>query len=130
MLTTEDGGPVLGSIGPARLVAALLATAIVALAVAAPSAQAGVHKGNYTCYQYGSYYWGYFEVKGKNKYEIAGGKGKFKLKKGKKLVFKSGSLKKWGWKGKYSSGRSLGGEKEWQIDLIDRKNGIKINCYD
>lgn len=113
----------------ARITVAVLAVVALCLAVLAPAAGAGVHRGNYTCYQAGSLYWGYFEVKGKNRYEIAGGKGKFK-KKGKKLVFKSGSLKKWGWKGKYSSGRSLGGEKEWQIDLIDRKNGIKINCYD
>jgi hypothetical protein len=113
-----------------RRLAVAVAIAVAATAVLAPAASAGIHKGNYTCYQAGYLYWGQFEVKQKNKYKISGGKGKFKVKNGKKLIFKKGPLKKWGWKGRYSTGRSPGGVKEWQIDLIDRKNGIKINCYD
>ena len=115
--------------GPARLLTVALTAAVLIGGLTATSASAGVHKGNYTCYQHGTLYWGYLEIKGKNRYEIPYGSGKFK-KKGSKLKFKSGSLKKWGWKGKYSTGRSPGGEKEWQIDLKDPEEGLKINCYD
>ena len=106
-------------------------------AVAAPKAGASggaVHRGNYTCYQggltsRGSLYWGYIKVKRANKYEIPGSKGKFK-RKGKRLVFTKGSLKRWKWKGRYYTSKSGGGEKQWHIDLIDRPNEIRIWCSD
>lgn len=99
-------------------------------AAATPAHAAGIHKGSYSCYQAGAWYWDHLRIKAGNKYAFTNGKGRFELKRGKKLVFKSGPLKKWGWVGRYSKGFSEGGEREWQIDLIDRKNGTRINCYD
>ena len=93
-----------------------------------------VHRGNYTCYQggltsTGSMYWGYLKVKRGNRYEIVGSKGKF-TRKGKRLIWKSGSLKKWKWEGEYRTSRTAAGERQWQIDIIDRPNRIRIQCLD
>lgn len=100
----------------------------------ARAAGGAVHKGNYTCYQggltsTGSVYWGYIKVKRGNRYEIPGSKGKLR-RKGRKLVFRSGSLKRWKWKGRYYTSRTGAGKKQWHINMIDRPNRIKISCSD
>jgi len=118
------------------LMAAVALTTTLAFSGAAAAASKGgsVHRGTYTCYQggltsTGSLYWGTLKITSGNRYAITGSKGAFR-RSGKKIIWKSGSLKKWKWQGEYRTSKSGGGEQQWHIDIIDRPNRIRIQCHD
>ncbi len=119
----------------ARTAIALAATlAISGSAAASAQGAASVHRGTYTCYQggltsTGSLYWGTLEITSGNRYAITGSKGTFR-RSGKKIIWKSGSLKKWKWQGEYRTSKTGGGVQQWHIDIIDRPNRIRIKCHD
>jgi hypothetical protein len=105
-----------------KLIALLCCAAALLATTASPAlASKKLGKGRYECYQFdptsGYLYWGWVKVKGK-RYKISAGKGKYKIK-GKKIRWKSGPLKSYGWTGKYVS------KKKFKI-LGD--DGIEINC--
>lgn len=119
---------------------ALLTTLAFALAATAAPAAAkkragkGIHNGTYTCYQggltsEGSLFWGTFRVTKGTRYAITGSKGSFR-RKGSRLIWKSGSLRKWKWKGRYRTSRTAAGERQYHVEIIDRPNRIKITCSD
>jgi hypothetical protein len=124
---------------PALTAAVLASTLAVAPAVGAEKkrakrSSAGIHNGAYTCYQggltsTGSAYWGTFKVTKGKRYAITGSKGTFR-RRGARLIWKSGSLKKWKWTGRYRTSRTPAGERQWHVEIIDRPNEIKITCSD
>ena len=98
------------------------------------AASGGIHRGTYTCYQggltsSGSLFWGTFKVTAGNRYAISGSKGTFR-RSGSRLVWLSGSLKKWKWEGRYRTSRTAAGVRQYHVDIIDRPNEIKIQCSD
>jgi hypothetical protein len=117
-------------------VSLLGAALLLAAPVAADAAKKkpSIHRGTYTCYQggltsTGSLYWGTFKVTRGNRYAISGSKGRFR-RSGRRLIWRSGSLKKWTWEGRYRTSRTPSGKRQYHVELIDRPNEIKITCSD
>ena len=108
--------------------AALAASALLAALLAfAPPASAGRPPlGNYNCYLDGdaSAYTLSFRLKTKTRYKTPDGKGRYKYsRRSKRLAFKSGPFKRFGWHGKH---RHLRGGGEPVIELRGRTNGHRF----
>lgn len=109
-----------------KIGAVLLSSAALLLALSSVASAGRPPLGNYNCYEDGSAY-AYtlsFKLKSKRVYKTPDGKGRYRYSKAtKRLTFKSGPYKRYGWRGKH---RHLRGGGEPVIELRGKVNGHKF----